>query len=78
MNPASVLKLMSAKSKFESSHPKFVAFLKKVLSSPMEEGTIVEITVTDPSGESLTSNIKVQQSDLELFAELQGLGKEMK
>mgnify|MGYP001052947663 CR=1 FL=1 len=78
MNPASVLKLMSAKAKFESSHPKFVAFLKKVLSSPMEEGTIVEITVTDPSGESLTSNIKVQQSDLELFAELQGLGKEMK
>lgn len=78
MNPASILKLISAKTKFESSHPKFVAFVKKVFSRPMEEGTVVEITVTAPGGDPLTANIKVQQSDLELFAELRELGKEMK
>lgn len=78
MNPASILKLMSAKAQFERSHPKFIAFAKKVLSGSMEAGTVVEITVTPPGGEPLTANIKVQQSDLELFAELRELGKEMK
>lgn len=78
MNPASILKLMSAKAQFEGSHPKFMAFVKKVFSRPMEEGTVVEITVTAPGGDPLTANIKVQQSDLELFAELRELGREMK
>lgn len=78
MNPASILKLMSAKTQFENSHPKFMAFIKKIFSKPIEAGTVVEITVTAPGGEPLTANIKVQQSDLELFAELRELGKEMK
>lgn len=78
MNPTSILKLMSAKAQFERNHPKFMAFVKKVFSRPMEEGTVVEITVTAPNEEPLTANIKVQQSDLELFAELREMGREMK
>lgn len=78
MNPASIIKLMSAKAQFERSHPKFMAFVKKVFSEPVEEGTVVEITVTRPGREPLTANIKVQQSDLELIAQLMELGREMK
>ncbi len=78
MNPTSILKLMSAKAQFEHRHPKFMSFVKAVFSRPMEEGTIVEVTVTRPGEEPLTANIKVQQSDLELLAELMELGKEMK
>ena len=63
MNPASIMKLMSAKSQFERNHPKFVAFVKQVFSKPLEEGTILEITVTRPGAEPVTANIKVQQSD---------------
>lgn len=70
MNPTSVLKLMSAKAQFERSHPKFMTFVKKIMSRPIEEGTIVEITVTRPGEEPLTANIKLQQSDLDLLAEL--------
>lgn len=77
MNPTSILKLMSAKAQFERNHPKFMAFVKKVFSRPMEEGTILEVTVTRPGEEPLTANIKVQQSDLELLAELRELGREM-
>lgn len=76
MNPSSILKLMSAKAQFERSHPKFMAFVKKVMSRPIEEGAIVEITVTRPGEEPLTANIKVQQSDLDLLAELRGLNGE--
>ncbi len=73
MNPASIMKIMSAKNKFSSNHPKFVAFLKAVFSRSIEEGTVIEITVTRPGEEPVTANIKIQQSDLDLLNELKDI-----
>ncbi len=75
LNPASLMKIMSAKNVFEENHPKFVAFVKAVFSKGIEEGTVMEITVTKPGQEPMTANIKVKQSDLELLQELKELGK---
>lgn len=75
INPASLMKMMSAKNKFTANHPKFVAFLSAMFSGGIEEGTVIEITVTKPGQNPVTSNIKVQQSDLELLQELRELGK---
>ena len=75
MNPVTIMKLMSAKSKFEDNHPKFISFIKNVFARPIEEGTVVEITVSRPGQEPITSNIKIQQSDLELLTELKELMK---
>ncbi|MBR5127391.1 MAG: hypothetical protein IKU69_03080 [Roseburia sp.] len=75
MNPADMMKIMNAKNKFDSNHPKFSAFLKAVFSRPIEEGTIIEITVTRPGEEPITTNLKVQQSDLELVQQLQNIGR---
>ena len=36
INPASVMKLMSAKKKFTENHPKFVAFLSMIFSNVYE------------------------------------------
>ena len=44
--------------------------MKAVGQEGIKEGTILEITVQTPEGKRMTSNIKVQQSDLELFASL--------
>ena len=41
----------------------------------LKEGTIIEITVTNPGEAPITSNIKVQQSDLELLEELKEMGR---
>lgn len=73
INPSSIMKIMSAKNKFTSNHPKFEAFFRAVFAQGIEEGTIVEITVKKPDQEALTTNIKVQQSDLELMEELKEL-----
>lgn len=73
MNPASILKLMSAKAQFSNNHPKFEAFLKSVFSRPIEEGTVIEIAVTRPGEKPVAANIKVQQSDLELLEEMKEL-----
>lgn len=75
MNAASMWKLMSAKNQFDHNHPKFGAFLKAVFSRQMEEGTVIELSVTRPGEEPVTTNIKVQQSDLELLDELKGVMK---
>ena len=75
INPADMMKLMNAKNRFEANHPKFFAFFKAVFAKPMEEGTIIEISVKRPGEEAITTNIKVQQSDIELVQELQKMGR---
>lgn len=75
INPAAIMKIMNAKNKFAENHPKFAAFLNMVFSSGVTEGTIIEITVKKPGEDAVTTNMKVQQSDLELMQELNGLMK---
>ena len=75
MNPASIMKLMKAKNQFTNNHPKFVAFLNMIFSRGITEGTIIEITVTRPGEEPITSNMKVQPSDIELMEELKTIAK---
>lgn len=75
VNPASIMKLMNAKNKFSANHPKFVAFLSMIFSKGITEGTIIEITVTRPGEQPVTSNMKVLESDLELMEELKSLAK---
>ena len=75
MNPAALMKIMNAKNKFTANHPKFVAFLNAAFSRRIEEGTVIEITLTRPGEEPMTTNMKVQQADLELLEELKELAK---
>ncbi len=73
MNPQTVMRMMSALNTFRSNHPKFVAFVEMLLKMGVEEGTIIEITVTKPGEEPVTSNLKVTESDIELFRSLKDL-----
>ena len=68
-----ILKLKGLKDKFVENHPKFPMFLNAVYNKALVEGSVIEITVTRPDGEKLTSNIKLKESDIEMFRELQGL-----
>ena len=76
-NPATLMKLMGAKNKFTQNHPKFESFAKAVFlgHGSIPEGTIIEISVTRPGEEPITTNLKVQQSDLELVEELKALAE---
>ncbi len=75
LNPSSVMKIMNAKNEFTANHPKFSAFINAVFKGGIEEGTIIEITVQKPGQEAMTANIRVKQSDLELFQELKELAR---
>ena len=74
MNPAAMMNVMGAMNTFKGNHPKFMAFLSYVFSSGFPEGTVIEITVTKPGEEPVSSNMKVTQSDLDLFDSLKDVG----
>ena len=67
------MKLMGAKTQFEKTHPKFAAFFQSVLAQGVEEGSVIEITVTKPDGTPTTANMRVQRSDIELVQGLKDL-----
>lgn len=73
MNPANLMKIMSAKDTFTKNHPKFVKFLSVVFSSRVEEGTVFEITVKKPGQEPIMTNFQVLASDLELMESLKDI-----
>ena len=74
MNPQTMMQVMAAVNVFRNNHPKFFTFLNHVLKPGIPADTIIEITVTKPGEEPITTNIKVQQSDLDLFENLKNLG----
>jgi hypothetical protein len=53
--------------RFERNHPKFPRFLQAVGQECIEDGTVIEISVTKPNGENITSNLRLNAEDMELI-----------
>ena len=68
MNPAAMFKIMQAKNTFTKNHPKFEA-------DKIVEGTVIEVSIQRPGEEAITTNIRVQQSDIDLVQSLKELGQ---
>lgn len=73
INPAKLLKLKGAWDVFSQNHPKFPKFINAVHQNGLQEGTIIEINVTTAEGKTLSSNLKLKESDLSLLGELSEL-----
>jgi len=69
-NPAKLLKLKNSWDTFTQNHPKFPKFLNAVHKDSIQEGTIIEIKVTSATGKTISSNVKLTESDIKLFDEL--------
>lgn len=74
MNPAAIFKAKKSWETFCGNHPRFPAFLQAVQSSGIQEGTIIEVSVTTPEGKTLTTNVKLTATDMQAFNDLKGLG----
>jgi hypothetical protein len=70
MNIMSLMQLKECWDAFKNNHPKFPMFLKAASSHSLEEGSVIEITVTPPDGTPLTTNLKLKATDLELLEQL--------
>lgn len=72
MNPMSVLKLKNLLNSFKENHPKVPLFLKAA-SGRVTEGAIIELKITSAEGQTLVTNIRVNEQDMELINELKNL-----
>ena len=70
INPAKLFQLKSAWDTFVANHPKFSKFLQAAGKSGIGEGTILEVSITNASGETITSNLKLTASDMQLIGSL--------
>ena len=73
MDIGAIMQLKGAWDTFTANHPKFPMFVKAVMNKGIQAGTIIEVTITDPSGNPINTNIKVTESDLQLFETLKNL-----
>ena len=77
INPAKLFKMKGLWEGFVKNHPRFPQFISAVQSNGVNEGSVIEITVTAPDGKNLSTNVKVSQSDKEMLEELTELLKGM-
>lgn len=73
MDFTGLLKFKGAWDTFTQNHPKFVPFMQAVGREAIEDGTIIEVKVTSPGGKEYNTNMKITQSDLDLFAQFKGM-----
>ena len=69
-NPAKLLKLKRQWDGFASRHPKLLRYLAYVSDYSLEEGAILDLTVTDAEGKALHSNAKLTAEDVAFLQEL--------
>ena len=61
---------------FRSNHPKFPLFLGAVTREALEEGTLLEMSVTTPEGKHFETNLKLNPEDLEFIRAIQSMTKQ--
>lgn len=76
MNPAMIFKLKNLQKQFVSDHPKFPAFLNAVRTKGLSEGTVLALSVTDPDGKVLETNIKLTKNDIDAYYEILNMSKQ--
>ena len=77
INPMKLMQLKGLWDKFQNNHPKFPHFLNAMNQNGIREGTIIDITIQEPDGETIQSNLKITASDMELFEQLRTISSEM-
>ena len=73
INPAKLIKYKRELSAFMERHPKFIRYLDAVKKDYVKEGSVVDITVTDPEGKGLHANLRLSPEDVRTLSEVQEL-----
>ncbi|MCI8306655.1 MAG: hypothetical protein HFH14_01270 [Lachnospiraceae bacterium] len=73
MNPMQLMKLKGNFGDFKKRHQRLTKFVKKI-GGTMEDGTVIEIAVTSPAGETVKTNMKVTPEDMSFFESIRKLG----
>lgn len=70
LNPMKLMQLKAHWDKFQKNHPKFPKFLEAASQSNIGEDSVIEISIKNPDGRVICTNLKVTQDDVELVRTL--------
>lgn len=73
MNPKALFQLKGMLERFQKNHPKVPQFFK-VASTSVDEGSVLEITLTTSGGKTLCTNMRITKDDLDM---IQALGSQI-
>lgn len=76
LNFSQISQLMEMKSlsdRFLANHPKFMMFMKAVSDDGVKEGTVIEISVKEPSGREYVTNLKISADDMLCIEKLKNM-----
>lgn len=77
MNPMYLLQLKPAWEQFKKNHPKLVNFVKAASKDGfMDEGSLIEISITNSQGKTISSNVRIKQMDLDFLNTLKSAMEE--
>ena len=68
-----MMKIKGAWDQFTRNHPKFMPFIQAVGKDAIGDGTVIEVKVTSPDGREFNTNMKLTQSDLDLFSQMRNI-----
>lgn len=71
-NPMKLMQLKSHWGKFSQGHPKFQGFLGAA-GNKIEEGSIIDIKITNPDGHTIETNLKMSKDDVAFIQAIKGL-----
>lgn len=69
-NPKLIFEIQNMWNRFTANHPKFPMFLQAVSGIKLNEGTIIEMQITTAEGKNISTNVKLNQDDVEMFRQL--------
>ena len=69
-NPAKLLQLKKQYDAFAARHPKFLRYLAYISDHFVEEGAVLDVTVTAPDGNTLHGNAKLTAEDVAFLKEV--------
>ena len=67
MNPKKMMQAKQSWENFKASHPRLIPFINAA-GAQVREGSIVAMSVTDPDGRVIETNLRVTAQDMELIA----------
>ena len=73
MDFKNIMKIKGAWDTFTGNHPKFMPFMQAVGREAIGVGTIIEVKVQAPDGKEYATNMKLSESDMELFAQIKNV-----
>lgn len=73
INPLQILKLKDTLNAFRNRHPGFSRFIGALRRKGVPEGSVLEVKITSPDGETMETNFRVTPEDIALIRMLSEL-----